>query len=327
MLDPPQRSHGDGADDRRHGELLAVGELDRAGRADVDAANGRPAAHAAGEPVGERRREAAAAVREPETLPGPVVAHRTPHGRCRPQLCQHREPLDRPGGGREGVELGQPICAAGRVAAPQEVAQREPVEPLCVRMRPGVRRVDLCGEAVELRRDAPRALPVVLVQPGLAEHDAVDEVVGRLAGLVDVARHELEVELGRQAEVVAVQLACQLAAELDDASVRESLLLDPSAHAVARLDDEHVRSRPGEVVRAGEPGQPGAHDDDVVAGHRPSGAPGSERISFAARTPLRSAPSISPCHSPAVCSPANASAPTRRASASSSSGDESERAE
>ena len=33
-----------------------------------------------------------------------------------------------------------------------------------------------------------------------------------------------------------------------------------------------------------------------------------------ARTPLRSAPSISPCQSPAVCSPANASGPTRRAS-------------
>ena len=49
--------------------------------------------------------------------------------------------------------------------------------------------------------------------------------------------------------------------------------------------------------------------------------------SAAARRPLRSAPSIRPCHSPAVCSPANAIGPTVRASASSSSGDESERAE
>ena len=38
--------------------------------------------------------------------------------------------------------------------------------------------------------------------------------------------------------------------------------------------------------------------------------------------PLRSAPSISAYHSPAVCSPANDSGPTRRASASSSKGDE-----
>src|SRR5205823_2170948 len=49
--------------------------------------------------------------------------------------------------------------------------------------------------------------------------------------------------------------------------------------------------------------------------------------SLAARSPLRKAPSISACQRPAVCSPAKATAPTGRASASSSSGEERARAE
>src|SRR5436309_11253902 len=49
--------------------------------------------------------------------------------------------------------------------------------------------------------------------------------------------------------------------------------------------------------------------------------------SLAARSPLRNAPSISACHAPAVCSPAKATAPTGRASASSSRGEERVRAE
>ena len=47
----------------------------------------------------------------------------------------------------------------------------------------------------------------------------------------------------------------------------------------------------------------------------------------AARMPLRRAPSISACQAPAVCSPAKTIGPTGRAKASSSSGDESVRAE
>src|SRR5256885_2232869 len=63
------------------------------------------------------------------------------------------------------------------------------------------------------------------------------------------------------------------------------------------------------------------------AGLLPPPARQGPRTVGAARRPLRSAPSISACHLPPVCSPANARGPTGSARASSSSGEAIERAE
>ncbi len=325
-VDRAQGPDGHGADDRLGADPLAAGELDRAAGADVDAPHGRLVPDPRAERVGERRDEATAAAREPQALPGGGIGHRVAvAGRRGAELPEQREPFDRARAGRARRELREPVRAAGGALATQEVADRQAVEPLRVRVRPRVGRVDLPGQAEQLRVGAGGAGPVGRGEPRVAEDDAVDEVVRLDARLGDVARDELEPELRGEREVVAVDLADELAAELDGAPARELLPLHPAAGPVARLHDEHVRARRREIARAGEAREPRAGDDDVVRAHATRSS--SARTSPAARRPLRSAPSIRACHSPAVCSPANASGPTGRASASSARGEASDRAE
>ena len=66
-----------------------------------------------------------------------------------------------------------------------------------------------------------------------------------------------------------MEVADELAAELHDAAVRDLRLLDPAARPVARLEHDDVAAGAVQVARRREPGQAGAHDDDV--GHRASG--------------------------------------------------------
>ena len=80
----------------------------------------------------------------------------------------------------------------------------------------------------------------------------------------DVCILEREPELGDQPPVGRVGVPDDLAAELDDAAVRERDLLDPAADAVERLEDQDVRPGLGEVSGGGQAGQAGTEHDDVV---------------------------------------------------------------
>ncbi len=97
---------------------------------------------------------------------------------------------------------------------------------------------------------------------------AVDQVEARLARLIDIARHQLEPELRRQAEVGVVHLADDLAAHLQRAAVVELDALDAPADPLPRLHQQHVGARAGEIPCAGEPGQAATDDEDVATFHR-----------------------------------------------------------
>ena len=64
-----------------------------------------------------------------------------------------------------------------------------------------------------------------------------------------------------------MQRADDLAAELHGPASVEVDLLDAPADASPRLEHGHVGAAPREVARRGEPGQPGAEDEDVAPCH------------------------------------------------------------
>src|SRR6185437_8334538 len=123
-----------------------------------------------------------------------------------------------------------------RAGLAQPAVEREPVEPLSVRVAPGIDGVDRRRELGEAGSDPGRRLPVGIRQPGehAADPSAVDEVERRLARLGDIARPGRQAELGHEPEVGRVEVADELAAELDGAPVRDLRLLDAAAGAVAR---------------------------------------------------------------------------------------------
>ena len=57
--------------------------------------------------------------------------------------------------------------------------------------------------------------------------------------------------------------ADDLAAELHGTAVVDPQLLDAAADAFTRLEHDHVGSAGREVACRGEPGEPGAEDEDV----------------------------------------------------------------
>ena len=66
-----------------------------------------------------------------------------------------------------------------------------------------------------------------------------------------------------------MEVADELAAELHHPAVSDLGLLDPPARPVAGLEHAHIGAGPVQVARSCEPGQAGAHHDDV--GHLASG--------------------------------------------------------
>ena len=113
------------------------------------------------------------------------------------------------------------------------------------------------------------AAAVGVVEPALADGDAVDQVESGLTLLVDVARNQREAELLHQAEIGVMDLADDLAPELDHPPVVEHLRLDAPAHAATALDDEHVAAGDEQIPCACEPGEPGTDHDHVGACHVP----------------------------------------------------------
>ena len=75
--------------------------------------------------------------------------------------------------------------------------------------------------------------------------------------------HDGEAELLRETEIRLVKGTDHLAAELDDAAVRQRRLLHAAAGPVAGLQHEHVRAAVHQIACGAEAGQPGAHDNDV----------------------------------------------------------------
>jgi hypothetical protein len=88
--------------------------------------------------------------------------------------------------------------------------------------------------------------------------DVLTLVVGGVGG---------EAELLDQLVHAGLARADPLAAELDRLAVRERAVLRPAADAVPRLEHLHARAGAREPAGAGETGQAGADDHDVVGGH------------------------------------------------------------
>ncbi|MDX6593857.1 MAG: hypothetical protein QOJ13_3053 [Gaiellales bacterium] len=105
---------------------------------------------------------------------------------------------------------------------------------------------------------------IVRAQPPVADYDAIGQVISLLARLVDIARHDLEVELGRQFLIGMVRVADHLPAELQRAPVGEDLLLDAAADAITRLQYEHIRAGASQVAGSAEPRQARPQHQDVV---------------------------------------------------------------
>jgi hypothetical protein len=132
-------------------------------------------------------------------------------------------------------------------------------------MAPGIVRVDTAREHGQLQVDALEVLAVGLVLPGrrVADRHAlvgapgVGEVDGRVAGF------EREAELAHEPGVGHLPLGRQLAAELHGAAIRQPFLLHSPAGTIARFEHQHVGSGERQVARAGQPGQPRPHHDDV----------------------------------------------------------------
>ena len=145
-------------------------------------------------------------------------------------------------------------------------------------MAPGVVGVDRLGEGPGQPGQPLSVGPLLVGEPGelVADVHAVHQVGRHLAGVGDVARPQRQAELVDQPEVRGVDLADQLAAELDDAAVRKRRLLDPPPGPFAGLEHDDVDARPMQVARGREPAEARADDDDV--GHRRLSSPSLSTI-------------------------------------------------
>ena len=165
-------------------------------------------------------------------------------------------------------QLARPHHTGKGVLLSQPPVDREPVEPVRVGMAPRVAGIDgarqLTGQAGQPLGVGP--LGVGHPRQVVAHVDAVDEVGRHLAGLGDIARAERQAQLGDELEIRRVELADQLAAELDQTAVGKRCLLHPAAGPVARLEHEHVDAGPVQIPGSREAGETCADDEDV--GHR-----------------------------------------------------------
>ena len=185
------------------------------------------------------------------------------------QVGEQRRALDGLGRQREHRHLAEADRVGRRARLAQPVADREPVEPRRVRVRPRVVGVDgrrqraepLLG-GVERRALGPRE-PV-------AEHAALGQHPGVLPGRGRERVDEREPELVDEPAVRRVPRADDLAAELQQPAVRQLGLLDAAAGAVARLEHDHVGAGRGEVARGRQAREPGAQHRDVVPAHSAS---------------------------------------------------------
>ena len=179
-------------------------------------------------------------------------------------------------------QLAGPDHRRARALLAQPPVDREPVEPVGVRVAPGIIGIDgarqLAGQAGEPLRVGP--LGVGHPRKVVAPVDAVDQVGCHLARLGDVARPERQAELRDELEIGRVELADQLAPELKHAAVGKRRLLHTAAGPVARLEHEHVDPGPVEIPGGRQAGEAGADHEDV--GHRPA-----RRPSLRTRSPIR----------------------------------------
>src|SRR5207244_10799006 len=71
----------------------------------------------------------------------------------------------------------------------------------------------------------------------------------------------------REREIRVAARADHLAPELECAAVRQQLMLNSPADAVAGLEHEHIRAGPFEIPRRRQSGEAGAQNEDVMLGH------------------------------------------------------------
>ena len=240
-----------------------------AGR-DMDAGHRRgvpdPVAELRGHPQGDGGR----ALGDPQALPDlvGVEAVRADRGHLA-QVGEQRRALDRLGRQREHRHLAEADRVGRRARLAQPVADREPVEPRRVRVRPRVVGVDGRGQRAEplLGGVERRAL-----WPG--EPVAEDATLRQHPGVLARGRRERvderEPELVDEPAVRRVPRADDLPAELQQPAVRQLGLLDATAGPVARLEHDHVGAGRGEVAGGREAREPGPQHRDVVAAHSAS---------------------------------------------------------
>ena len=229
-------------------------------------------------------RDGGAALGDGHRLPHLEVVHAEPAcRRVHAEDGEQRRALGGPARHAQVRQLAGPQNPRQGVLLAEPRVDREPIEPRRVRMAPGVVGVDRLGEGPGQPGEPLSVGPLLVGEPGelVADMHAVHQVGRHLAGVGDVARPQRQAELVDQPEVGGVDLADQLAAELDDAAVRKRRLLDPAAGPFAGLEHDDVDARPMQVARRREPAEARADDDDV--GHRRLSSPSLSTIAPDAR--------------------------------------------
>ena len=116
--------------------------------------------------------------------------------------------------GRERPCLEQSIRHPRWIERTNQCADRETIETRGVGVRPRVGGIDGGSNLQQFLVEAREARKVCLRQPVLAEVRALEHVVAVHPGLVGVAGHDRETELGSELEVSVMDRADDLAAHL-----------------------------------------------------------------------------------------------------------------
>jgi hypothetical protein len=180
---------------------------------------------------------------------------------------EQRRALDRIDrqGKRHGLGKAHHARPRARRAHPGTEAER--VEPGGFGVAPRIVGIHAVREGAQLHLQASEVVDVGRVHPGREMPDA-DPLVGAPGVRKDergVAGLEREAQLGHELGVGVLPFGGQLAPQLHGPPVRQPLLLDPAADSRARLQQDDVGSRAGQVARGGETGQAGADHHDVVS--------------------------------------------------------------
>jgi hypothetical protein len=225
--DVAQRPHRQCADHRGRAERLANGGGDLAAgrsRGDPYPGHGSTVADAVAKLLRHAQRHRGRALADPLALPDVVVVEAMRPGRgLLAQVREQRRSLHRLSGQRQHGNVAGAHRAGRGAAVTHPRADREAIELVRIRMRPGIVGVHRARQHRELLLDVLVAGSVGVRQPGyvVADHGVVGEHPGLLAGQVGERRHQRQPQLGHQAGVGRLEGTDHLSTELHQAAVRE----------------------------------------------------------------------------------------------------------
>ena len=244
-MDVAERADGHRRDDGRGLEAFAPAARNGAPRVrDPDPLyRGRVADAGGSDLLGQPQRHRSRALRDAVRFPPLVRVKALPaRDRLLAQVRKQRGALDRLAGERQRGELAgtDGVRCRARVAHPGP--DREPVEPIGLRVRPGVVGVNALDQRAERLLDPGVARSVLVGHPGevVADEAPLGEHVGVLTGDRGEGGLDRQPKILDQSAVGRLEGAGHLAAELHEASVGHLRLHNPPTGPVAGLQHEDI---------------------------------------------------------------------------------------